>query len=560
MKLKHRKLKAALWSAAALAGFFQAWANRFYIEPDGLNYLDISYAYLHRDWPNAINAYWSPLYSWILAAAIGITRIPLSLESTLLHAVNIVLYLFALSCFAFFFDELTKWRAVNSNSQSDATTQSSAWFVWGYALFAYCELELIGVGMDTPDMLVSALFFLATALLFRMRHNDVGWLLYAAFGVTLALAYLAKAVMFPIAFVFLFCVSFAGNRGLRRLLRAGFALVIFLLVSSPWLFFLSNAKHQFTFGDTGRLNYAYYVNGLAGLPHWHGEIAGAGVPVHPTRRISDFPPVDEFATPIAGTYPPWYDATYWDEGVRPHFEARSQLKILLQSASEYFRLISAQRSFVVGFLVLLFFASDRLGFLRNLYALWTLWLPVVATFSLYSLVHVESRFLGAAVVISWCCIFASMVLPQSEYSLRVWRAVLLSVALILGVTVFKEAAGDLVRSSRASNLSWQVATELEKCGLQPGQRVAVLGHSTSSDYWAHLAQVRIVADLSEESVPSFWDASDATRARILESLAHTGASFVVTRFQPPASQISGWHFLGATGYYALPLSNGAKSE
>src|SRR5271169_2930390 len=103
MNIALNRLKFILVSAAAMVGLLQAWANRFYIEPDGLNYLDISYAYLHRDWPNAINAYWSPLYSWLLAGAIAITRIPLPLESTLLHAVNFLLYLVALACFTFFF-------------------------------------------------------------------------------------------------------------------------------------------------------------------------------------------------------------------------------------------------------------------------------------------------------------------------------------------------------------------------------------------------------------------------------------------------------------------------
>ena len=560
MNLGERNLKVALWFAATLAGFLQAWGNRFYIEPDGLNYLDISHAYLRHDWPNAINAYWSPLYSWILAAAIWITRIPLPLESTLLHLVNFVLYLFSLACFAFFFHELTEWRAASSNSQVDAATQKSEWLIWGCVLFVYCELELIGVGTDTPDMLVSALFFLASALLFRMRRGRAGWLLYGAFGGVLGLAYLAKAVMFPLGFVFLLCTACAPRQGFRHLPRAGFALACFLMVSAPWLFLLSHAKNRFTFGDAGRLNYAWYVNGVGNLPHWHGEIADAGVPLHPTRRISDLPPVDEFAAPIAGTYPPWYDPTYWNEGVSPHFEVRGQLKILLQNMRAYFAVISAQRGIVLGFLVLLLFASDWLGFLRNLRALWTFWLPALATFSLYSLVHVETRFLGAAVVISWCCLFASIVLPRSEYSLRAWRAVYLAVALLLGVTVIKETAGGLAGSSRTKNLPWQVATELKKCGLQPGERVAVLGHDTSSDYWAHLAQVRIVADLSEESVPDYWDASDATRARVLESLSRTGASFLVTHFRPPASQISGWHILGETGYYALPLSSVAKSE
>jgi len=560
MNLEERKLKVALWSAAALAGLLQAWGKRFLIEPDGLNYLDISYAYLHHDWPNAINAYWSPLYSWILAAAISITRVPLPLESTLLHLVNFLLYLFALACFAFFFHELTAWPVTNSDSQADASTGSPGWLVWGFALFVYCELELIGVGADTPDMLVSALFFLASALLLRMRRGKAGWPLYAAFGVILALAYLAKAVMFPLGFVFLLCAVFAPPQRLRHLPRAGLALICFVVVSAPWLFLLSHAKNRFTFGDAGRLNYAWYVNGFGGLPPGYKEIAAAGVLVHPMRRISDLPPVEEFATPIAGTYPPWYDPTYWYEGVIPHFEARAQLKILRQSIGEYFRVVSAQRSIVVGFLVVFFFANEWLGFLRKLLALWPIWLPALATFSIYGLVHVETRFLGAAVVISWCCLFASLVLPRPEYSPRAWRAVFLAVALLVGVTVIKALAGDLAGSSGTKNLPWQVATELNGCGLQPGDKVAVLGHDTSSDYWAHLAQVRIVADLKKENVPVYWDASDATRARVLDSLAHTGASFVVTRFRPPASQISGWHTLGETGYYALPLASGVKAE
>jgi hypothetical protein len=560
MNLEERKLKVALWSAAALAGFLQAWGNRFFIEPDGLNYLDISYAYLHHDWPNAINAYWSPLYSWILAGAISITRVPLPLESTLLHLVNFLLYLIALACFASFFHELKAWPVTNSNSQADAAAGSPGWVVWGFALFVYCELELIGVGVATPDMLVSALFFLASALLLRMRRDKAGWFLYAAFGVILALAYLAKAVMFPLGFVFLFCAVFAPPQMLRHLPRAGLALICFVVVSAPWLFLLSHAKNRFTFGDAGRLNYAWYVNSFGSLPEGHKDMAAGGVLVHPMRRISNLPPVEEFATPIAGTYPPWYDPSYWNEGVIPHFEARAQLKILRQSIGEYFRVVSAQRSIVVAFLVVLFLANEWLGFLRKLLALWPIWFPALATFSIYGLVHVETRFLGAAVVISWCCLFASLVLPRPECSPRTWRAVFLAVALLVGITVIKAAVGNLAGSSGTKNLPWQVATELKGCGLQPGDKVAVLGHDTSSDYWAHLAQVRIVADLRKENVPVYWDASDATRARVLDSLAHTGASFVVTHFRPPASQISAWHTLGETGYYALPLASGVERE
>src|SRR5277367_178827 len=304
MNIPLNRLKFILFSAAALLGLLQAWANRFYIEPDGLNYLDISYAYLHHDWPNAINAYWSPLYSWLLAAAIAFTRIPLPLESTLLHAVNFLLYLLALACFTFFFDELTRWRAESSSSQSVSVVDRPSWLIFGYTLFAYCELELIGLGTDTPDIIVSGFIFLATALLLRMRRGEPSWLLYSTFGLILALDYFAKMVMFPLAFVFLFCAFFAGKPGSARALRIASALAVFLLVSAPWLFALSHQKHRFTFGDTGKLSYVMYVNGIVNPPHWHGEDPLTGVPLHSTRRIHESPPADEFATPIAGSYPP----------------------------------------------------------------------------------------------------------------------------------------------------------------------------------------------------------------------------------------------------------------
>ena len=60
-------VKTAFRFVALVLASLQAWAYRFYIEPDGVKYLEIARAYLRRDWTNALNAYWSPLYSWLLA-------------------------------------------------------------------------------------------------------------------------------------------------------------------------------------------------------------------------------------------------------------------------------------------------------------------------------------------------------------------------------------------------------------------------------------------------------------------------------------------------------------
>jgi hypothetical protein len=498
---------------AAVAGLLQAWAERFSIEPDGVNYLDISYAYLRHDWHNAINAYWSPLYSWVLALAFGLTHTSLYWEATMLHAVNFGIYLFALLCFGFFFRELTALVAERASAADEQSPQGWAWTVLGYSLFTYSSLELVGLGTDKPDMLVSAIFFLATAILIRVWRGQTSLRMYAGLGAVLAIGYLAKAVMFPLAFVFLVCGLFAIGNWKRAAPRAALALVVFLAIGGPWAIAISRAKGRITYGDAGRISYAWFVNGLASLPQWHGEVPGVGTPIHGTRQLNDVPPVDEFATPVIGTYPPWYDPSYWVEGLRPHFELRGQLRELAVSAAEYFRLLSAERAIGIGVLVLALLAGGARRYFRELSLLWSLWLPALATCGLYALVHVEPQFLGAPMVILWCFLFAVVRLPRAENSARVWNCVVLAVALTMGVTIASQAADNALAALKASkNAEWSVSADLTRIGLRPGDEVAVLGHSTLGDYWAHLAQVRIVADVPVEAVPAYWESSTETKS------------------------------------------------
>ena len=109
-------------------------------------------------------------------------------------------------------------------------------------------------------------------------------------------------------------------------------------MASPWILTLSNAKGRFTFGDTGRLNYAFYVNDLVNRPYWHGEDAGLGTPTHSHRRLNAIPPVEDVFGPGPGSYPLWYDPSYWYDGVRPHFEWRGQLRTLRASLGDYFHM------------------------------------------------------------------------------------------------------------------------------------------------------------------------------------------------------------------------------
>src|SRR5215468_8379482 len=106
-----RLLRAAVWFVAIGAGFLEAWVARFSMSPDGTCYLDIASAYLHHDWKTAVNAYWSPLFSWLLAATLWVSRPSAYWESTLLHLLNLLAMLISLRSFEFLFRELLRLRA-----------------------------------------------------------------------------------------------------------------------------------------------------------------------------------------------------------------------------------------------------------------------------------------------------------------------------------------------------------------------------------------------------------------------------------------------------------------
>jgi len=63
-----RWLFAVLAVALALA---QIVVGRNTFGPDPRSYLELARAILRHDWAMVINAYWSALYPWLLAAALG---------------------------------------------------------------------------------------------------------------------------------------------------------------------------------------------------------------------------------------------------------------------------------------------------------------------------------------------------------------------------------------------------------------------------------------------------------------------------------------------------------
>jgi len=68
MQSRFKKLGMNRWMAIPLIlGLAQAWRSRFFINYDGVSYLDMGDAFLRGDWHTAINGYFNPLYAWLQA-------------------------------------------------------------------------------------------------------------------------------------------------------------------------------------------------------------------------------------------------------------------------------------------------------------------------------------------------------------------------------------------------------------------------------------------------------------------------------------------------------------
>ncbi|MEN3329551.1 MAG: hypothetical protein V7638_4358 [Acidobacteriota bacterium] len=558
-----RRLDVGFWLLAILWGFFHVWADHHYLgNADSLAYLDVAEAYLRRDWHTAVNAYWGPLYSWLIALALLIVKPSRYWKFTVLHLVNFGMYLFTLGCFSFLIRQLVRTQRVQRTDPRFITVPDCGLLALGYSLVIWSNLFLMSARLESPDMLVAAFVYLATGILVRIRRHPSSWLAFVMFGIVLGLGFLSKAVMLPLTAVFLLGCMFAAGNLRCALPRVALAGAFFVLVAGPFVFAMSQSKGYLTTGRTGKLNYLWLVNGVINT-HWQGEEPGSGIPAHATRKIFDDPPAFEFAEPIGGTYPAGFDPTYWYEGSVSHFTLRKQLKVLGISAGNYYELFQ-QRGLQYGLAVALisFYLLSRRP-RQLIYALkdqWALLLPAISGLGLYSLVNVEGRYVASFVVLLWLALFMTVRLPQTPDSERFLKVVMVVLAGSIVLTTVASSTRETVVTLKqlvrgedpAAHEQWQVAEGLRELGLVSSDKVAFIGQSTRG-FWAHLLKLRIIAEIRRDKIDDFWEANSYRKAQVIQAFAGTGVKAVVAEKPPAGADLTNWRRIRRTDYYVYML-------
>ena len=549
---------APFWTIALVLGLIQVWANRFYMGNDGVPYLDMADAYLRGDWHTALNGFWNPLYAWLIGLDFLIFRPSPYWEYPVVELLNFAIYAVTVASFEYFLRGWLAWRR-----EDEVAVR-----VIAYGLFLWSSLILIGVWTVNADMLVAASFYFALGLLLRAHYaKTASALMPVILGMTLAAGYYSKAVMFPLSLVLLLIAW----RVLpwRSALIAAF---VFGLISAPLIAGVSRATGHLTFGDTSRLNYGWYVNGVA-LRHWEGGPAGVGQPLHPPRILLDSPRVYEFGDVFPDvTYPLHYDDAYWYQGLRISIDPQRMAGLMRSNLKWILELLARQAGgFLLGWGICFLLYKDKARILSHLAATWPAWSASMAAILLYSIVHVETRYIGAFEAVLLLTAYSAIRVPGRPLAagivvLGLLWAVIGSAGLTLqarthhghstSANVSSQTARGLQKLGlHAPNVWWQVAAGLQNLGLHANDKVASVCWSNRSNVlWARLAKAHIVAE-TDCDVVDFWQMSEVEQQRTLAALARSGALIAVSDETPPdPTGAVGWQQVGGTNYYAYSLS------
>lgn len=533
------------WAVAIAFGIVNTIPVRYVMNPDGISYLNLATQYQRGDWVSAINGYWSPLYPLLLAATLRIVPTPDFLESTVVHFLTFAIYLGAFAAFRFFVSEMRATQTQQGSIDDEITNlsfASLAEIACAHSLFFWAAFSLVGFALVTPDMTVMLLLFVAAALTIRLRRNS-SMAGYVGLGVVIGLAYLTKAVMFPLGIVMCLCCGIPDipRRAARR---SALAFAGFILVASPQIAAMSWLSGHLSYGESGTIAYANEVNHVPKF--WVGELTGLGTPQHAMRQLSTSPAAYEFSLPnTTFSYPVSDQLAYWMQGVRPRFSIAEQVRVTNPIVSWY-----------IGVFDVLIVAALALYLMRRRLTSQyiALIVPSLAAFAIYALVYAETRYLGASVVVLFLCFAASIHLSRN--TIRGALAIAAALAVYYGMSSLNQTRNSVIDTIDLRRRNWvqpqmETAADLRKLGVREGSRVGAIGYAFSG-YWARLAGVQIAMQVPDG--PAYARATDSAKASIMDAFRKAGAVAVVSIGPPTPRQGEVWQPIGPAGCWVLLLT------
>jgi len=585
-----RRLWPAYCALAALVTFGYALWDPYQIDGDAVAYMDIGDLIRSHHWAGVINGYWNPLYP----AALSIGHILFhATRYTELHAyymVNFGIFLLEMLAVVAFTDSIIRLRDVRA-----AATEAGnpARFLLdrytlrylGLALLVIASQRELSMGKVRPDALLQACLLFALAAL--MNHFATAYLRYAALmGVALGFAYLAKSF----AFVFtLLCICaliafrwiWQRHAPARIAAAALLASACFAIIAGPYIAALSHQKGRLDFSDSGTLNYAWFVGGTEKMHLQNDEtnlFGSAEVHLkHPEKELLRAPLVLSYKQLPYGTYPDWFDASFWNDQVKTHLNIHGEIHSVLRDLVLIVRyLLNHPEGWLLLAVMLLLGARLRLGLRSSSNAFWLAPLLLgVGVFAVYGIVNIEERYITIGYLAIMLPLFAALRSRPDARTAQTSSPSLAASALVflLAVLAVGESARTVAEMRRQLSLvhspggwydadTFDAAHALNALGVGPGDAIACIGTRAClyDHYWARLAGVRILTEIYVPTTHLYSAlAGMPNREQAFSIVRQQGAKVMVGYFKSGAmtgttSVSAGWHELGDSHFYELPLN------
>jgi 4-amino-4-deoxy-L-arabinose transferase-like glycosyltransferase len=571
------------------------------LDGDGMAYMDVADLIRAHHWAGVINAYWNPLYPALLALAQRLAHSTRWNELRADYVLNFVIFLASVVAVQMFVAALVKLRRrmtpnAGQNSGVGHLLGDHALRLLGVALVVIASQRELSMATVRPDALLQALMLAAFAMLLQSLATES--LLYAPLmGLFLGLAYLAKSFAFLVAFlaiaVMMLFQAWVQRRKLLRVVAGGaLAFVVFAAVAGPYIAALSQQKGRFDFGDSGALNYAWYVSGTVKMhlePSMTDSFGSATVKlIHPEQQLLAQPGIYSYRAEPYGTYPAWFDPTYFHERIIPRFNLQRLVHRDARNVALSLRyLLNHPEAWILLALLIacgarLNFAGFRIGASNWRHTIF--WLPPVALglamWAIYGLVNIEERYVTLAYLVIILPLFATLQTSQridstaatddNPWPRRAATAMIAVLAfLALGESLRVALEERRNESAAALPAAWyspamfSAAKALNALGVGSGDEIACMGTIAclNDPYWMRLANVRVLTEIYNPDATHLLEEFEGlpNRPQVESILKQQGAKVLVAAFDPgamtgctPAS--AGWIRLGESDLYALPLN------
>jgi len=567
-----RRMVAIYPLLLVLCGIGYAKYSSYQVDGDAVSFMDISDALRAHHFALAVNGYWNPGYAAALALVSALTHPSLWNELQTFFWVNFWIFLGCIVACLYLVRGMVRVRerfAAGEELANPPALSPNALALASLALLFFSFQRELNLGAVRADALLLFFFLLAGGILLRLQSTG-RLLYYPLLGLVLGLAYLTKSFAFLPSAALLAGIFIFGLRrpaGARRAIVTGALLagLTFAAIAGPYVVAISRQVGRPTTGESARLNYAFFIDQMDRWHEWHSGKMGHATAhfLHHERLLLDSPPVYSYDQHPIGSYPLWFDPSYWTNTIQPHVWPQGQLVRLARCAALLLRyaLGHLEVPVLLGVLLLL---GCRFGRARST---WLYLLPVslwgLLMIGIYFPVDIQDRYMTGAWLLFFLPLLAMLRRPRGSSGHAAG-----AVAVLLAVLAVADATGDIADRRRMLSVTghprgaysteiYPAAHAIDDLGLPPGSAVACFGDRACylDQYWARLAQTPIRAEIEvpDHSDPGVFWSSLADPSAVTAALRADHIAAIVSSFAPSAHVPAGWQQLGTSDYYIYPL-------